>query len=148
MAQQMRVRDQEIIVKKVVKALEEKGLQDLETRFGNDSNVMFIEDFIKDLITIKSKIGKLKAQEDELQKSIKRGVEDFNKANDLNPNTNGLDYKLGYGYNKEEERKVYFNFSIGWNKKSDIADALALQTLGSDFNVQDLIASLIAEFSS
>ena len=147
MAQQMRVRDQEIIVKKVVNALEEKGLQDLETRFGNDSNVKFIEDFIKDLITIKSKIGKLKAQEDELQKSIKRGVEDFNKANDLNPNTNGLDYKLGYGYNKEEERKVYFNFSIGWNKKSDIADALALQTLGSDFNVQDLIASLIAEFS-
>ena len=144
----MRVRDQEIIVKKVVNALEEKGLQDLETRFGNDSNVKFIEDFIKDLITIKSKIGKLKAQEDELQKSIKRGVEDFNKANDLNPNTNGLDYKLGYGYNKEEERKVYFNFSIGWNKKSDIADALALQTLGSDFNVQDLIASLIAEFSS
>ena len=143
----MRVRDQEIIVKKVVNALEEKGLQDLETRFGNDSNVKFIEDFIKDLITIKSKIGKLKAQEDELQKSIKRGVEDFNKANDLNPNTNGLDYKLGYGYNKEEERKVYFNFSIGWNKKSDIADALALQTLGSDFNVQDLIASLIAEFS-
>ena len=148
MAQQMRVRDQEIIVKKVVNALEEKGLQDLETRFGNDSNVKFIEDFIKDLITIKSKIGKLKAQEDELQKSIKRGVEDFNKANDLNPNTNGLDYKLGYGYNKEEERKVYFNFSIGWNKKTEIADALALQTLGSDFNVQDLIASLIAEFSS
>ena len=147
MAQQMRVRDQEIIVKKVVNALEEKGLQDLETRFGNDSNVNFIEDFIKDLITIKSKIGKLKAQEDELQKSIKRGVEDFNKANDLNPNTNGLDYKLGYGYNEEDERKVYFNFSVGWNKRSDIADALALQTLGSDFNVQDLIANLIAEFS-
>ena len=143
----MRVRDQEIIVKKVVNALEEKGLQDLETRFGNDSNVKFIEDFIKDLITIKSKIGKLKAQEDELQKSIKRGVEDFNKANDLNPNTNGLDYKLGYGYNKEEERKVYFNFSIGWDKKTEIADALAIQTLGSEFNVQDLIASLIAEFS-
>ena len=143
----MRVRDQEIIVKKVVNALEEKGLQDLETRFGNDSNVKFIEDFIKDLITIKSKIGKLKAQEDELQKSIKRGVEDFNKANDLNPNTNGLDYKLGYGYNKEEERKVYFNFNINWDKKTEIADALAIQTLGSEFNVQDLIASLIAEFS-
>ena len=147
MAQQMRVRDQDIIVKKVVKALEEKGLQDLETRFGGNSQVRFLEDLIKDLITIKSKIGKLKEQEDTLQKSIKRGVEDFNTANDLNPNTNGLDYKLGYGYNKEDERKVYFSFSIGWDKKSDIADALAMQTLGSDFNVQDLIASLIAEFS-
>ena len=147
MAQQMRVRDQDIIVKKVVKALEEKGLQDLETRFGGNSQVRFLEDLIKDLITIKSKIGKLKEQEDTLQKSIKRGVEDFNTANDLNPNTNGLDYKLGYGYNKEDERKVYFSSSIGWDKKSDIADALAMQTLGSDFNVQDLIASLIAEFS-
>ena len=147
MAQQMRVRDQDIIVKKVVKALEEKGLQDLETRFGNDSQVKFLEDLVKDLITIKNKIRKLKDQETELQKSIKRGVEDFNTANDLNPNTNGLDYKLGYGYNKEDEREVYFSFSIGWDKKSDIADALAMQTLGSDFNVQDLIASLIAEFS-
>ena len=35
MAQQMRVRDQDIIVKKVVKALEEKGLQDLEDKFIN-----------------------------------------------------------------------------------------------------------------
>ena len=147
MAQQMRVRDQEIIVKKVVKALEEKGLQDLETRFGNDSQVKFLEDLVKDLITIKNKIRKLKDQETELQKSIKRGVEDFNTANDLNPTTNGLDYKLGYGYNEEDERKVYLNFSVGWNKRSDIADALALQTLGSDFNVQDLIANLIAEFS-
>ena len=147
MAQQMRVRDQDIIVKKVVKALEEKGLQDLETRFGNDSQVKFLEGRIKTLASLKEKISKLKAQEDELQKSIQRGVEDFNTANDLNPNTNGLDYKLGYGYNKEDERKVYFNFSIGWNKRSDIADTLAMQTLGSDFNVQDLIASLIAEFS-
>ena len=147
MAQQMRVRDQEIIVKKVVKALEEKGLQDLETRFGNDSQVKFLEGRIKTLASLKEKISKLKAQEDELQKSIQRGVEDFNTANDLNPNTNGLDYKLCYGYNKEDEREVYFSFSIGWDKKSDIADALAMQTLGSDFNVQDLIASLIAEFS-
>ena len=143
----MRVRDQEIIVKKVVQALEEKGLQDLETRFSKDSQVKFLEDLVKDLITIKNKIRKLKDQETELQKSIKRGVEDFNTANDLNPTTNGLDYKLGYGYNEEDERKVYFNFSVGWNKRSDIADALALQTLGSDFNVQDLIANLIAEFS-
>ena len=143
----MRVRDQEIIVKKVVKALEEKGLQDLETRFGNDSQVKFLEDLVKDLITIKNKIRKLKDQETELQKSIKRGVEDFNTANDLNPTTNGLDYKLGYGYNEEDERKVYFNFSVGWNKRSDIADTLAMQTIGTDFNVKDLIANLIAEFS-
>ena len=147
MAQQMRVRDQDIIVKKVVKALEEKGLQDLETRFGNDSQVKFLEGRIKTLASLKEKISKLKAQEDELQKSIQRGVEDFNTANDLNPNTNGLDYKLGYGYNKEDERKVYFSFSIGWDKKSDIADALAMQTIGTDFNVKDLIANLIAEFS-
>ena len=58
MAQQMRVRDQDIIVKKVVKALEEKGLQDLETRFGNDSQVQFIEDLFKDFIAIKNKIRK------------------------------------------------------------------------------------------
>ena len=147
MAQQMRVRDQEIIVKKVVNALEEKGLQDLETRFGNDSQVKFLEGRIKTLASLKEKISKLKAQEDELQKSIQRGVEDFNTANDLNPNTNGLDYKLGYGYNKEDERKVYLNFSVGWNKRSDIADTLAMQTIGTDFNVKDLIANLIAEFS-
>jgi hypothetical protein len=147
MAQQMRVRDQDIIVKKVVNALEEKGLQDLETRFSNDSNVKFLEDLVKDLITVKSKIGKLQDQEDNLEEAIRRGVEDFNKDFDLDKNNNGLNVQIGYGYNKEDERKVYFNFSIGWDKKTEIADALALQTLGSDFNVQDLIASLIAEFS-
>jgi hypothetical protein len=147
MAQQMRVRDQDIIVKKVVKALKEKGLQDLETRFGNDSQVQFIEDLFKDFIAIKNKIRKLQDQETELQKSIHRGVEDFNTANDLDKNSNGLDVQTGYGYNKEDKRKVYFNFDIDWSKKTEIADALALQTLGSDFNVQDLIASLIAEFS-
>ena len=146
MAQQMRVRDQEIIVKRVVNALEEKGLQDLETRFSNDSQVEFLEELLKDLITVKNKITKLRDQESNLQKSITRGVEDFNTANDLD-NNNGLKVQLGYGYNKEDERKVYFDFSTDWSKKTEIADALALQTLGSDFNVKDLIANLIAEFS-
>ena len=46
------------------------------------------------------------------------------------------------------KNKIYFEFSTDWSVRSEIADALAMQTLGSDFNVQDLIASLIAEFSS
>ena len=155
MAQQMRVRDQDIIVKKVVKALEEKGLQDLKDKFSNDSQVKFLEGEIKKLSTLKDKIRELQNQESELEKSLYRGVEDFNTSNDLNVNTtrngsnnNGLNVQTGYGYNKEDERKVYFYFSIDWSKQTEIADALALQTLGSDFNVQDLIASLIAEFSS
>ena len=74
----MRVRDQEIIVKKVVKALEEKGLQDLETRFGNHSQVKFLEDLVEEFITVKKKLSKLRDQEDALQKSIDKGVEDFN----------------------------------------------------------------------
>ena len=146
MAQQMRVRDQEIIVKKVVQALEEKGLQDLETRFGNDSQVKFLEGELKKLITIKTKIGELKDQESALDKAIHRGVEDFNTANALD-NNNGLKAQTGYGYNKLDNRKVFFDFSIDWSKKTEIADALAMQTLGSEFNVQDLIANLIAEFS-
>ena len=31
--------------------------------------------------------------------------------------------------------------------KTEIADALALQTIGTDFNIKDLIANLVAEFS-
>ena len=147
MAQQMRVRDQDIIVKKVVNALDEKGLQDLKDKFSNDSQVKFLEGEVKKLSTLKEKIRGLKDQETELEKSINRKVEDFNTANGLNKNNNGLNVSLGYGYNKEDNRKVYFNFDTDWSVRSDIADALALQTLGSDFNVQDLIASLIAEFS-
>jgi len=146
MAQQMRVRDQDIIVKKVVKALEEKGLQDLKDKFSNDSQVKFLKELLEELITIKTKVRELRDQESALEKSIHRGIEDFNTSNDLD-NNNGLKVMTGYGYNKEDERKVFFDFSIGWSKKTEIADALALQTLGSDFNVQDLIASLIAEFS-
>ena len=142
----MRVRDQEIIVKKVVKALEEKGLQDLETRFGNHSQVKFLEDLVEEFITVKKKLSKLRDQEDALQKSIDKGVEDFNKEFDLD-NTAGLQFANGYRYNTTYEHKVYFSFNTDWDKKSDIADALALQTLGSVFNVQDLIANLIAEFS-
>lgn len=146
----MRVRDQEIIVKKVVKALEEKGLQDLETRFGNDSQVKFLTGELKKLITLKTKLRELKEQELALDKSIRRGVEDFNTANALNTNHdgNGLRVQTSYGYNKKDERKIHFAFNLDWSKKSEISDALALQTLGSDFNVQDLIANLIAEFSS
>jgi hypothetical protein len=147
MAQQMRVRDQDIIVKKVVNALDEKGLQDLKDKFGTASEVRFLEGEVKKLSTLKEKIGGLKDQETELEKSINRKVEDFNTATGLDGNNNGLNVITGYGYNKESERKVYFNFETDWSKRHDIADALALQTLGSDFNVQDLIASLIAEFS-
>ena len=146
MAQQMRVRDQDIIVKKVVKALEEKGLQDLKDKFSNDSQVKFLKEILEELITVKTKVRELRDQESALEKSIHRGVEDFNTANDLD-NNNGLKVMTGYGYNKEDDRKVYFNFGTDWSVRSDIADALAMQTLGSDFNVQDLIASLIAEFS-
>ena len=143
----MRVRDQDIIVKKVVKALEEKGLQDLKDKFSNDSQVKFLKELLEELITVKTKVRELRDQESALDKSIHRGIEDFNTSNDLD-NNNGLKVMTGYGYNKEDDRKVFFDFSIGWSKKTEIADALALQTLGSDFNVQDLIASLIAEFSS
>ena len=146
MAQQMRVRDQDIIVKKVVKALEEKGLQDLKDKFSNDSQVKFLKELLEELITVKTKVRELRDQESALEKSIHRGIEDFNTANSLD-NNNGLKVQTSYGYNKEDDRKVFFDFSIGWSKKTEIADALALQTLGSDFNVQDLIASLIAEFS-
>ena len=147
MAQQMRVRDQDIIVKKVVNALDEKGLQDLKDKFGNASEVRFLEGEVKKLSTLKEKIGGLKDQETELEKSINRKVEDFNTATGLDGNNNGLNVHISYGYNKEAERKVYFSFSTDWSVRTEIADALALQTLGSDFNVQDLIASLIAEFS-
>ena len=147
MAQQMRVRDQDIIVKKVVNALDEKGLQDLKDKFGNASEVRFLEGEVKKLSTLKEKIGGLKDQETELEKSINRKVEDFNTATGLDGNNNGLNVHISYGYNEEAERKVYFSFNTDWSKRSDIADALALQTLGSDFNVQDLIASLIADFS-
>jgi len=147
MAQQMRVRDQDIIVKKVVNALDEKGLQDLKDKFGNDSDVKFLEGEVKKLSTLKEKISGLKDQETELEKSIHRGVEDFNTASGLDRNNNGLNVQVGYGYNKEDERKVYFNFGTDWSVRTEIADALALQTIGSDFNVKDLIASLIADFS-
>ena len=147
MAQQMRVRDQDIIVKKVVKALEEKGLQDLKDKFSNDSQVKFLKELLEELITVKTKVRELRDQESALDKSIHRGLEDFNTSNDLD-NNNGLKVMIGYGYNKDDDRKVFFDFSIDWSVRSEIADALALQTLGSDFNVQDLIASLIAEFSS
>ena len=147
MAQQMRVRDQDIIVKKVVKALEEKGLQDLKDKFSNDSQVKFLKELLEELITVKTKVRELRDQESALEKSIHRGIEDFNTSNDLD-NNNGLKVMTGYGYNKDDDRKVYFKFSIDWSVRTEIADALAMQTLGSDFNVQDLIASLIAEFSS
>ena len=147
MAQQMRVRDQDIIVKKVVNALDEKGLQDLKDKFGNASEVRFLEGEVKKLSTLNEKIGKLNTQSTELQKSINRKVEDFNLAQQLDGNNNGLVANTYSGRYNNSDNKIYFEFSTDWSKRSEIADALALQTLGSDFNVKDLIASLIAEFS-
>ena len=85
----MRVRDQDIIVKKVVKALEEKGLQDLKDKFSNDSQVKFLKELLEELITVKTKVRELRDQESALDKSIHRGIEDFNTSNDLH-NHNGL----------------------------------------------------------
>tara|TARA_R100001082_G_scaffold45363_1_gene24204 strand:- start:13 stop:456 length:444 start_codon:yes stop_codon:yes gene_type:complete len=146
MAQQMRIRDQEIIVKKVVEALKEKGLQDLETRFGNDSDVKFIQGQVKDLSEIKERLHILDEQRDELETSIRRGVEDFNTANDLTKEA-GLRCSLGYRWNKDDTDEVDFQFGISWSEQSDIKDELAMQTIGTDFNVKDLIANLIAQFS-
>ena len=143
----MRVRDQDIIVKKVVKALEEKGLQNLKDKFSNDSQVKFLEGEIKKLSTLNEKIEELNTQSTELQKSIDRKVEDFNTSNDLH-NHNGLTANTYSGRYNNSENKMYFNFSTDWSVRTEIAEALAMQTLGSEFNVQDLIASLIAEFSS
>jgi hypothetical protein len=146
MAQQMRVRDQEIIVKKVVNALEENGLLYLETMFGKDSDVNFLKEEVKRLSSLKEKIRKLRDQETELERSINRGVEDYNTAHNFDRN-NGLNVSLGYGHRKDETRKVFFNFNIDWDKKTEIADALALQTIGTDFKWKDLVANLVAEFS-
>ena len=146
MAQQMRVRDQDIIVKKVVNALDEKGLQNLKDKFGNASEVKFLEGEVKKLSTLKEKISGLQNQEETLQKSINRKVEDFNTASGLDGNNNGLAVNIYSRYNNSKN-KIYFEFSTDWSVRSEIADALAMQTLGSEFNVQDLIASLIAEFS-
>ena len=146
MAQQMRIRDQEIIVKKVIQALKEKGLQDLETRFGNDSDVKFIQGQVLDLSEIKERLHILDEQRDELETSIRRGVEDFNTANDLTKEA-GLTCALGYRWNKDDTDEVVFQFGISWSDQSDIKDELAMQTIGTDFNVKELIANLIAQFS-
>lgn len=147
MAQQMRIRDQEIIVKKVVQALEEKGLQDLETRFGNDSQVKFVKDLVKDLITIKKKVDNFKEQEAELEQSIRRSVEDFNTVNGFKKETTGLHANTGRYSRQIDKNQPYFEFKLSWDKRTDIADELAMQTLGSEVNAQDLIANLIAQFS-
>jgi predicted nuclease with TOPRIM domain len=146
MAQQMRVRDQEIIVKKVVNAIEENGLQDLKTRFGNDSDVKFIEEEVKKFNILEETVSELKNQIETLQKSIRRGVEDYNTAHNFTETT-GLHADTGRYSRTINKSKPYFEFKLNWNKKTEIADSLALQTLGSDFNVQDLIAKLVAEFS-
>ena len=146
MAQQMRIRDQEIIVKRVVEALKEKGLQDLKTRFGNDSDVKFIQGQVKDLSEIKDKLHILDQQRDELEKSIRRGVEDFNTANDLTDEA-GLRCALGYRWNNSDTDEVVFHFGIHWSDQDEIKDELAMQTIGTDFNVKELIANLIAQFS-
>ncbi len=146
----MRIRDQEIIVKKVINALDEKGLQDLQIKFGTASEVRFLEGEVEKLTSLNEKIEKLNTQSTELQKSINRKVEDFNTASGLDGNNNGLvvnTWSTNSGRYNNSKNKIYFEFSTDWSVRSDIADALALQTLGSDFNVQDLIASLIVEFS-
>ena len=162
----MRVRDQEIIQKRVVETITENGLKNT-TQFIKDKKLKELKEFQKrhkSLIRLKDKIDSLKSDFDIAEKRLAEDVNSFNHQNfkdsksntsryDSNCTTNtGLSYSYSGGYDYVDGNRIDYpgGIKIVYRPKSclnaEIRDELALETLSTDFNAKELIAKLVKRF--
>ena len=163
----MRVRDQEIIQKRVVETITDNGLKNT-TKFIKGKKLKELKEFQKQhksLIRLKDKIDSLKSDFDIAEKRLAEDVNSFNHQNfkdsksstsryDSNCTTRtGLSYSYSGGYDYVDGDRVDYpgGVKIVYMPNSclnaEIRDELALETLSTDFNAKELIAKLVKRFS-
>lgn len=162
----MRVRDQEIIQKRVVETITENGLKNT-TQFIKDKKLKELKEFQKQhksLIRLKDKIDSLKSDFDIAEKRLAEDVNSFNHQNFKNSKSNisrynsncttntGLSYSYSNGYDYVDGNRIDYpgGVKIVYMPNSclnaEIRDELALETLSTDFNAKELIAKLVKRF--
>jgi len=162
----MRVRDQEIIQKRVVETITENGLKNT-TKFIKDKKLKELKEFQKrhkSLIRLQDKIDSLKKDFEIAEKRLAEDVNSFNHQNFKNSKSStskydsncttkvGLKYSYRGGYDYNESGRVDYpgGVSIVYTPDNclyaEIRDELALETMSSDFNAKELIAKFVKRF--
>jgi len=151
---QMRVKDQDLVIKQIKSKVNEQGLE----AFKNRKDVQRITNQLDSRIeTVKT----LQAQKDELNKRIKqlkndmdKVVTEFQKENFTEEESryNYSCYFRGIAFDSNSYSDGIPEYSLKWNMDYKDSQALEtkvrLQTMGTDFDVYKLIEDLTAEFSS
>ena len=153
MSKAMRIVDREVIERQVIKAWEKQSEQGIieklaETKFGEE-----LDADLADYNALVSEIDELEKRRDTLKSQIADDVKAFNEANCELEESHYREYYYGTylktdigSYGNSKAKGFTLETNIPSELRTNIADELALTTMGGDFNGAELVKTLIAKF--
>lgn len=146
---QMRVKDQDLIVKQVVKKIESNELELLKSR--KDFKLVFknANRLIENIKLLQLEYESISKDIEAEKKQLESLVDKFQKANGFgNKYSTNQGIKLDTGYHSNSDITCEAVWNLDWDKQSEISTKLRLQTISGDFDVYQLIEDLVNEFSN
>tara|TARA_R110000868_G_scaffold152694_2_gene377871 strand:- start:150 stop:584 length:435 start_codon:yes stop_codon:yes gene_type:complete len=142
MAQPMRVCDREAIVNKIKREWEQASLNKFNQAFEGSENESWLDDKMKELKTIASKMQELEKDFDGVKEGIINHCKHIN--NTLSDGGTSLYFDYPYSYNSKWSYEL--RTSMDYKMLKEIESELTLATIGGDFDVQQLIKDLTDRF--
>ena len=142
MAQPMRVCDREAIVNKIKREWEQTSLNKFNQAFEGSENESWLDDKMKELKTIASKMQELEKDFDGVKEGIINHCKHIN--NTLSDGGTSLYFDYPYSYNSKWSYEL--RTSMDYKMLKEIESELTLATIGGDFDVQQLIKDLTDRF--
>mgnify|MGYP003645971686 CR=1 FL=1 len=142
MAQPMRVCDREAIVNKIKREWEQTSLNKFNQAFEGSENESWLDDKMKELKTIASKMQELEKDFDGVKEGIINHCKHINDT--LSDGGTSLYFDYPYSYNSKWSYEL--RTSMDYKMLKEIESELTLATIGGDFDVQQLIKDLTDRF--
>ena len=147
---QMRVKDQDLIVKEVVSTIEDNKLQEFKSRKDVQSFHSKIQVKLNDIKVLKNQLEELEKTIKTDKKEVYDLVMKFQEKNNLTTERYGENqgFVIDYSSYSSDVPTCKIVWQLDYITKQKLTTKLRLETMGGDFNAYELIEQLVNEFSN
>ena len=147
---QMRVKDQDLIVKEVVSTIEDNKLQEFKSRKDVQSFHSKIQVKLNDIKVLKNQLNELEKTIKTDKKEVYDLVMKFQEKNNLTTERYGENqgFVIDYSSYSSDVPTCKIVWQLDYITKQKLTTKLRLETMGGDFNAYELIEQLVNEFSN
>ena len=144
MAKQMRICDQDLIINKVVKSVEQvrREAYEKDIKSQPEWNEFLVE--TKTYQKEYDRIEKLKSQLNSARDDLERRIKEFNEQQGFTGYNEGICYE---NYHRGRPSIHINTTSLDWEIRQEITEEVRFSGMSGDFDARQMIEDLVAKFS-